>query len=582
MKFFYIFLIFFTYATATPIDISKMNDGIDIVKNIQYYRDVNSKSSFAEILNTNISYKTTQKSTISFGYNHTDTVWLKFELLNSSKDSVSKVLEFDNIHIGEFELYNLNTNKSILSGYNHQKADKSTTTYPISIELNAGEAKKFIMRTTSAVTPLNIKLRIWDARVYENHQLRHQIALALFFGAIAALLIYNLFLFSFTKDITYFYYCGYLFGMILHTLYFTGFLNLYIVPGFYLEDRYVADIFIYMLIIFIAPFVRNYLRLEKIAPKIDKILVLIPIVVTFIAICKITGLISTQISILLYLLNAPLMIFIGAYALYLGVREAYYFLAGWTFMICGMLLMALYTTGVLPIFVEFPYLLELGYFGEAIIFSIGLAARINLSKELEKALAEKDILFKELHHRVKNNLQMVVSLLRMQNDRIEDENLQEVLISAQNRINAMSNLHKLLYQQESITHIDTRRYFEQIIDEIKRNFPDKNSVQIALNITTDLSIDQAVYCGLIVNELISNAVKYAFIESNGKITVSLYKKNQDTVLEVTDDGVGFVEDEESNSLGLLLVKTLVTRQLKGKYSLFVNNGTHVIISFKRV
>ena len=117
---------------------------------------------------------------------------------------------------------------------------------------------------------------------------------------------------------------------------------------------------------------------------------------------------------------------------------------------------------------------------------------------------------------------------------------------------------------------------------ITRNFPGVNSVDISLDVTTDLSIDQAVYCGLILNELISNAVKHAFVKSDGKIEVFLYKKEGNVLLEVVDDGVGFIEDEREGSLGLLLVKTLTKRQLKGKYEFFVNKGTHIVISFTKV
>jgi len=607
----FIYLVFFVQILNASIDISKMDDGVDIVKYVKYYVDKNSRLSLESIVESNISYKNATEDTLGFGYNHKDTVWLRFELLNNTNREISKILEFDYVHIGEFELYDLKTDQSFLGGYNYQKIKQTTTTYPVVIKLYPNETRKYIIRARSFVTPVNIKLCIWDKDLYKWHQVKHQVILALFFGAIVALLLYNLFLFFFIRDKTYLYYCAYLFGMIVHTLYYTGFLNLYVLPGFYLKERYVADIFIYLLIIFIAPFVRNYLHLQKIAPKIDKLLVVLPAVITVVAIFKIGGIISSQIYILLYLFCAPLMIYIGVYALLLGVREAYYFVAGWTFMIVGMLLMALYTTGVLPLFVRFPYLLEIGYFLEAILFSAGLAARINTlkkqkadadarlifqqkeehkkletkvterTKELKKALDEKEILFKELHHRVKNNLQMVVSLLRLQSDRIEDKTLQNVLISAQNRINAMSNLHKLLYQQDNLTHIDTKQYFKQITDEIKENLPKKN-IDIDLDIAIDLSIDQAVYCGLILNELISNAVKHAFVKLDGKITILLYQKNEEVILKVVDDGVGFAKDKKNNSLGLLLVKTLTTRQLKGKYEFFVNKGTHIVISFKKV
>ena len=568
---------------AQAIDIAPMHRGVNIIPYVHYYEDKGSKLTLKTVQKKKIHWQKTLKKSLSFGYRFEDTIWLYFQVYNSSNKPIRRILEFASVHTGEVILYDLDLNQSHISGYNHQSKNHATLSYPFDIELNAHQTKEYIVSVCSVVTPLNIELNIWEPQTYIKEQTEHQVILALFFGAVFALLLYNLSLFFFVKDRTYLYYCAYLAGMILHTLYFTGFLNLYVIPGFYLRDRYIADTFIYLLIIFIAPFVRNYLHLQDLAPKIDKTLYYLPYAITVVFVLKLIGLISTQSSILLYLLSAPLMLFIGGYALYIGVREAYYFLAGWSFMIIGMLLMALYTTGVFSLFGEFPYILEVGYFLEAILFSIGLAARINTLKKQKIELEAKQILFKELHHRVKNNLQMVISLLRLQSDRVEDEKLQAILLSAQNRINAISNLHKLLYQDESLSYVDTKRYFEQIVQEIKGNMvAATGSVQITLSVATELSINQAVYCGLILNELITNAFKYAFTTSDGHIQILLYEESGDVVLEVADDGVGFEEESQEETLGLLLVKTLSKRQLGGRCKIDAKKGTKVTVRFTKV
>lgn len=583
MKYLVLFLyIFVATLEAQVIDIAPMYRGVNITSYVHYYQDKDSKLTLKTVHEKKIHWQRTTKESLDFGYSFQDTIWLYFQLYNNSNKPIIRVLEFDNVHIGEIVLYDLDLNQSHISGYNHQPKNHTTLTYPFYVMLNAYQTKEYIVRVRSTVTPLNIELQVWKPQTYIKEQIVHQVVLALFFGGVFALLLYNLSLFFFVKDRTYLYYCAYLAGMILHTLYFTGFLNLYVIPGFYLKDRYIADTFIYLLIIFIAPFVRNYLHLQDLAPKIDKILYYLPHAITVVFVLKLAGLISTQVSILLYLLSAPLMLFIGGYSLYIGVREAYYFLAGWSFMIIGMLLMALYTTGVFSLFGEFPYVLEVGYFLEAILFSIGLAARINTLKKQKIELEAKQILFKELHHRVKNNLQMVISLLRLQSDRVDDKKLQDILLSAQNRINAISNLHKLLYQDGSISYVDTKRYFEQIIQEIKGNIPDANTIQIALLVTTELSINQAVYCGLILNELITNALKYAFTTLDGHIKIALYEEDGSIVLEVVDNGVGFQEGGNTETLGLLLVKTLSKRQLSGTCEINSKKGTKVTVRFTKV
>jgi len=583
MKYLVVFLyIIVGIIEAQVIDIVPLQTGENIIPYIHYYKDEGSNLTLNKVLQKKLHWQSTTKKSLDFGYNFQDTIWVRFQLYNSSNKPITRVLEFNNVHVGEIVLYDLDLNKSYISGYNHQSKNHITMTYPFDVNLKVHQTKEYIAKVRSTVTPLSIELQIWKPQVYTKEQIVHQVVLALFFGGVFSLLLYNLSLFFFVKDRTYLYYCAYLSGMILHTLYFTGFLNLYVIPGFYLKDRYLADIFIYLLIIFIAPFVRNYLHLKDRAPKIDKILYYLPYAITVVFILKLAGLISTQLSILFYLLSAPLMLFIGGYALYIGIREAYYFLAGWSFMIIGMLLMALYTTGVFSLFGEFPYILEVGYFLEAILFSIGLAARINTLKKEKIELEAKQILFKELHHRVKNNLQMVISLLRLQSDRVDDEKLQGILLSAQNRINAISNLHKLLYQDESLSYIDTKRYFEQIIQEIQENIPDTRTIQIILTVSTELSINQAVYCGLILNELVTNAFKYAFTLSDGHILIMLYEDGGDIIFEVSDDGIGFKEQKKDETLGLLLVETLSKKQLKGTCTITSKEGTKVSIRFKKV
>lgn len=260
------------------------------------------------------------------------------------------------------------------------------------------------------------------------------------------------------------------------------------------------------------------------------------------------------------------------------------------------------------------HFVEIGILGEAVVFSFALADRIkiankekelankklieqqqteekrlkieveNKTKDLTKALGEKDLLldekellFKELHHRVKNNMQMVVSMIRLQSKRVDDEKLKTIFQTAQNRINTMAHLHELLYKQENITHINTLEYFTLIIDELQETT--SKNISINYDIQTNLKMEQAIYCGLILNELISNAFKYAF-EEKGVIDISLTKDENSFILIVQDDGKGFDATAQTDSLGLVLVNTLATRQLKGTINFQSNKGTSVKIIWK--
>lgn len=198
------------------------------------------------------------------------------------------------------------------------------------------------------------------------------------------------------------------------------------------------------------------------------------------------------------------------------------------------------------------------------------------TKDLQIALDDKALLLKELNHRVKNNMQTIVSMIRLQNDKVDDEKLSNIFTTIQNRINAMSHLHELLYQQDNITKVDASEYFELVIEELKSSFFD-NNILINYDIKTNLVLDQAIYCGIILNELVTNSFKYAFPNGEGKIDIQFFKKDSKNCLIIEDNGVSYDVNKPTSSLGLTLVNRLVKRQLKGEINIDVSNGVKVQI-----
>ena len=193
------------------------------------------------------------------------------------------------------------------------------------------------------------------------------------------------------------------------------------------------------------------------------------------------------------------------------------------------------------------------------------------TNELNKSVDEKALLLRELNHRVKNNMQIIISLLRLQSDRTKDIKLNEAIMTIQNRINAMSKLHELLYNQDSTLSLDTYEYFEKLIDELNDSI--ENEVEITLTIESDLHIEQAIYCGLILNELVTNSLKYAFVDSiNKQIDISLSEQNNWFTLNIKDNGIGYDQKTTKDSLGLTVVKRLVNRQLDGHINIDSTNG----------
>ncbi|MEH2082527.1 MAG: PAS domain S-box protein [Nostoc sp.] len=206
-------------------------------------------------------------------------------------------------------------------------------------------------------------------------------------------------------------------------------------------------------------------------------------------------------------------------------------------------------------------------------------------EKIKASLKEKEVLLKEIHHRVKNNLGIVSSLLQMQCRRTQDPVVTAILRDSQNRIASIALVHEKLYRSEDLADIDFAQYIPDLTTHLFDSY-NVSSSQIQLNIQVDnasLDIETAIPCGLIINELVSNALKYAFIGNHeGKIEVKFYQKFESTLtLIIRDNGVGLPENFDSKktkTLGITLVQGLV-KQLRGKLEINSQQGTEFEITF---
>lgn len=208
--------------------------------------------------------------------------------------------------------------------------------------------------------------------------------------------------------------------------------------------------------------------------------------------------------------------------------------------------------------------------------------RDRAESEIKASLREKEVMLKEIHHRVKNNMQVICSLLNLQSRYIDDSAALTVFKESQNRIRSMALIHEKLYRSHDLASINFSDYIETLVYELERSYG-VNPNQIDLNVNVEnvvLPIDQAVPFGLVINELVSNSIKHAFPESmndNGQISINLIRNKQNTIhLTVKDNGVGMPEDVDfrnTSSLGLRLAVMLVEEQLSGSIELDRNSGT---------
>jgi two-component sensor histidine kinase len=199
----------------------------------------------------------------------------------------------------------------------------------------------------------------------------------------------------------------------------------------------------------------------------------------------------------------------------------------------------------------------------------------------------KRSLLQEIHHRVKNNLQVISSLLNLQSNYVKDHQTLEVIRESINRIRSMSLIHQSLYQQKDFVRSDFAKYVQELAHNLIETYQNEScTVELIIEVEKmRLSLDDSVPCGLILNELISNALKYAFADRNeGSVTVRMEQHSDYCVLEVRDDGIGFPENfapEEVESLGIELVHTL-TEQLDGELTMENKDGAYVRVSWPLV
>jgi PAS domain S-box-containing protein len=234
-----------------------------------------------------------------------------------------------------------------------------------------------------------------------------------------------------------------------------------------------------------------------------------------------------------------------------------------------------------------PATVSIGEKGEAKVIGIlrDVTERRQTEEQIRTSLREKDVLLREIHHRVKNNMQIISSLLRLQSRLIKDRKMVEMFKESQNRIRSMALIHEKLYQTDDLSRINFAEYIRSLTVHLFHTYRVNPNI-VKMNTEVEevyLSINKAIPCGLVINELVSNALKHAFPEGKkGEIQIKLYSnRTSRTKLVVSDDGIGLPENlniREPDTLGLQLVNDLV-KQIEGTIKLDTVKGTTFYISF---
>ncbi len=552
-----------------------------------------------------------RRERIGFGYAPHSVIWIKIELYNPYDHPIRKILEYADPLTMQVRLYDGRSKRELFRGGISYGSVLNSINPAFPLLLEPHKTKIYYLKAFSSVTALTVDLKLWSVDGFYQHEIRHQAVLAFFFGAMGILLLYNLFIYlSVREKINLYYFLAFL-GIVFHQFFYRGMAGLYLFSPEQVETivRYAAFIVAFP-VFFLALFTRSLLKLERYY-RMDSLLmrslyffVLMTVLSYFFELNTWRSLFAVLLLLLLFIITF--------YAFFQGNRQAKFLIIGWLLLLIPALFMYLSSEGVYDVFRSMPYLPELFILIETLLFSLVLADRMKELKneiivsqkrlieyqreeekrlnarvqkktiQLRKSLEEKDLLLRELNHRVKNSIQTIVAFLRLQIDEIDDSRMKEVLKNLENRILSISQLYSLLYTRGNVSYIRAFEYFSLLAQNIQTalNRPD---VQVEITSDCDLDSETAVYCGFIVNEAITNAFQHAFADGErGEVRVSLEKVDGGEYrLRVVDNGTGFDTSRKRESLGLMIIQSLAIYQLNGEFSMDSSqNGTVIEVMWR--
>jgi len=563
---------------ADTVDIGLNDEPTNILKNIDIYIDSNNKDFKYIQKNTKQLFKPNKTDILHLGYSK-DTVWLKFSIKNSSIKTITKLLEFSNPMLDNIILYTKQKDGNYKKERNgvilNQSTNENILNMYFDVSIEPKQIKDYYIKVSSVSSPLYFKLYLLTKDELYKKEIKHQLILVLFFASIITLIIYNLFIYIFTKNLAYLYYVLYLFFTVLEHLSYTV-LNKYIfTETLFKIDLYLSAFYISFISIFAILFVMEFLNLKRYKKNYFVLKIFLILDIFFIIFASqdfypLDFIVYIGMFLLLYILA------ISLYLLYKGNENSKYMVIGWSIAIFGWVMLGSYSAGGWSLVYKYPYIFELSIFIEAILFSVALANKLNKTKALEKSIQINKILMKELHHRVKNNMQLIISMYRLKLSKVN--NVSKHLKEVEGNIQAICTTHELLYTNSIEDNKDTKTYFSTLVDKLKNSY-NRDNIDIKLHIGIDVHFDLLIHLGIILNELITNSYKYAFDSKEGYISISLVKNNNHKTLIIEDNGKGYDYKKTEDSFGLELVKSLIVDELEGSYSICTKNGTKYTINF---
>ena len=578
---------------------------------LEYYFDANRTENIDSIETLSFSKKTSNFFT--FGYTDGST-WFKLKIQNKSpnRQFIFQLQEPYFQHINFFIKEN-GTWKQQQAGLTLYKEDKNkknlSPTFSFNIERNQSKTIyiQFAPKAGKATTCFGRFSLSTQTEFNYSSLFNEYLFYAFFFGTLFIIIIFNLFLFSQFHETIYLYYAFYLIFLSIYIAIYSGLLLHMGLASWHKE----FSISIPLFIIFLVAFSDKFLKLKHYLPRIHKLLkyILISMIISlpYLIYDYDTWMSTIGVSTVFI---APIVALSAFYVVFKGHNEAKYYIPGIILYIASLTILPLMTKGLIEHTTFTHYVFTTFSFIEVLFFSFVLVQRflrtqnekIHLQNELleiqknnekileikveertnkvNQLLQEKNVLLKEVYHRVKNNFQMVVSLLWIESENKKENNNSGSLLELINRIKSMALIHQYLLGMDDYSKITAHEYIHQINEEIEKSYSEK---YLKINEQIDeftLSPDQALALGIIINELLTNSVKHHKKDEVCLLELVCTKVENSIKLTIQDNGEGFDVKKQRNSFGLKLVKQFVKKLHASKSEFTFENGTRYELVFE--
>jgi two-component sensor histidine kinase len=552
------------------------------------------------------------------------TIWLYVKCENNSDAFQSNIIEFpypllDYIEVLEYADGALRDNYLTGDLTNFSTRKESSNMFVIPYELGANETKEFIFKVNSEGA-LNLKMNFYSKSDYFQEAKYNLMNLGIYYGAVLIMLIYNLLLYFMIRERVYLYYVLFHFEYLFLQLGLNGLAFEHFWPNTPEINSYYILFMLALSNYLSIPFSMSFLNVKELHKNIYtyfKFLKIIFILIMVLNFAAPYNLVAKAVA-LFSILSVGSLFVSGIYILVKDKTvSAKFFVSAWSFLLVGVLLTEFQNVGILPISFLTLYGTQIGAFIELGLLSLALAHRYNTvfvkltkteaelrilneelelkvvertknldekNRELNKEVNNKNVLLRELFHRVKNNLQIISGLLSLQSNRIEDKKTKEIFKDTIHRIKSMALIHEKMYQSDNLELVNIQEYVKSLIEETK-SFIKGSDIRFSVACENiGLKIETAVPIGLILNEIITNLIKYAFDADahNKLVSIKMYiDSDEKLIIKIKDNGRGIEFEGFKKGLGFKLIESLIRHQLKGDFKYFNENGLNYIMTFNK-